>query len=595
MPDDASKSLNCPTCGAPLESDGKNPFIRCTFCRNMIVIDALKAGDFPEVVPEKARKIPVEILEAIQNGDQVKAIRSYRLIYDVSLARAKYAIEQIQSGNLEDPETGFPKKVAPYTITPPDQIDNTARTLKSSKLMGWIIPAFILLVVGALLTILFMQPGSPFVPTLVAMDPAVLLDDSQTGAADILSQFYNVNSELRLVGRVDSKNSRLAWQSDPLPKDAYIDALLANDDLVFYASEDQLIAIKQADGSPAWRVQMPDKLNYGEESMVLIGERLLVLTLDRSISAYNAATGERVWKRVLSGYEQTIRMMGNRVVVVDYPEGSTNFSLFVINTTDGSLMHEISPVCQQGESMEDDINPDSGITYDAEIGKLTLIYGSFNGCIQRFDLQSGLLDWQYFQNEAFSYSMQGYNPLITQTTLFFADEHRLYAVDKQTGSVRTLLEDPDYELVPLMLSDENLLVRVRRTRGSERFELWGLNKDTGARLWEIVLEKSSPIDPPNEMIGLIDGSEQGWSWHPVDDGFLLLDFEAEPNQLVITKVNTADGNHSSEITIPLKSVSGDFYSVPEIIGWRGPLMYLSLDSDLYIVDTSNGKILMKFQ
>jgi outer membrane protein assembly factor BamB len=561
----------------------------------MIVIDALKAGGVPEVVPEKARKIPGEILEAIQSGDQVKAIRSYRLIYDVSLARAKYAIEQIQSGNLEDPETGFPKNVSPYTKIQPDPFDNTTQTLKRTQVPGWIIPTFILLVVGVLLTILFKQPGSPLVPILVAMSPAILLEDNEGGKVDILSQFYNVNSELRLVGRVDSKKSRLAWQSDPLPKDTYVDALQTNEELVFYASEDQLYAIKQADGSPEWQAQMPDKLNYGEQSMDVTGERLLVLTLDRSLNAYDTTTGKRVWKRVLNGYERTIRLMGNHVVVVDYPEGSTNFSLFVLNTTDGSLIHVISPVCQQGESMEDDINPDSGITYDAETGKLFLIYGSFNGCIQRYDLESGVLDWQYFQKEAFSLSMQGFNPLVTQATMFFADEHGLYAVDKREGTVRILLEDPDYELVPLKLFGENLLVRARRTRGSERFELWGLNAGTGTRLWKIVLEKSSPIDPPNEMIGLIDSGEQGWSWHALDDDFLLLGFKAEPNQLVIAKVNTADGNRSNELTIPLKGVSGDFYSVPEIIGWREGLLYLSLDSDLYILDTSSGKILMRFQ
>jgi len=184
---------------------------------------------------------------------------------------------------------------------------------------------------------------------------------------------------------------------------------------------------------------------------------------------------------------------------------------------------------------------------------------------------------------------------VTQATMFFADEHGLYAVDKREGTVRILLEDPDYELVPLKLFGENLLVRARRTRGSERFELWGLNAGTGTRLWKIVLEKSSPIDPPNEMIGLIDSGEQGWSWHALDDDFLLLGFKAEPNQLVIAKVNTADGNRSNELTIPLKGVSGDFYSVPEIIGWREGLLYLSLDSDLYILDTSSGKILMRFQ
>jgi hypothetical protein len=76
---------------------------------------------------------------------------------------------------------------------------------------------------------------------------------------------------------------------------------------------------------------------------------------------------------------------------------------------------------------------------------------------------------------------------------------------------------------------------------------------------------------------------------------MLLNFQAEPNQLVIQTIDLTTGVSSNELTILFKSVSSDFYSVPETIDWQENLLYLSLDSDLYSIDTSNGKILMKFQ
>jgi outer membrane protein assembly factor BamB len=191
--------------------------------------------------------------------------------------------------------------------------------------------------------------------------------------------------------------------------------------------------------------------------------------------------------------------------------------------------------------------------------------------------------------------MVGFNPIQTNNTIYFSDEHTIFKVNILTGTTQILLEDPDYELIPLMQSGNNLLIRARRTLGSERFELWGVDESTGERLWEMVLDNSAPLDPPNEAIGLIDNGEQAWTWHPSEGGIMLLNFQAEPNQLVIQTIDLTTGVSSNELTILFKSVSSDFYSVPETIDWQENLLYLSLDSDLYSIDTSNGKILMKFQ
>lgn len=589
------KSLNCPTCGAPLETDGNNPLIRCKFCRNMIMIDGLKPGEIPETASDKARGIPPEILEAIKSGKNTEAIKFYRESYDVSMARAKYAIEQILGGQLENLESGFPVAPSTYGQTRSDQSERVTKSGRSNILGGLVLTGIILLVVGGFIVFMFMQPGSPFVPNLVAMEPTTLIEDAATGKTAIVSQFYNVNNETRSVGSVDTPKGTLLWQSVELLKDTYVDAILANNEQVFYASQDDLFAVNQADGQPAWQIQMTDKLEYGDHSILLTGDRLLTMTQDRKLNAYNTLTGELVWKRTLSGYDREIRRMGESIVILDYPEGSTHYSLYALDPTDGNQVKVITPTCRSDDYEEDDFDTDSGILYDEAAKAVYLMYGSFHGCIQRYDLESGDLTWQYFQESAFAFSMLGFNPIQTDSTVYFSDEHRLFKINKDSGSAQILLEDPDYELVALLQKGDSLLVRARRTLGSERFELWGVNESSGDRKWEMILENTAPLDPPNEAIGLIDSGEQAWTWHSGEDGFMLLNFQAEPNQLVIRTINLETGVSSNELSIPLKGISGDFYSVPTVIGWRENLVYLSMESDLYLIDTSLGKILMKFQ
>ena len=104
------KTLVCPTCGAPLNYDGRSVTIRCTFCQNVVVLETPKPDmefkswlDTPVRIP-----LPAEIPDLLRAGKKVQAIRRYREVYDVSLARAKYAVEQIEAGNLSNPEFGFP-------------------------------------------------------------------------------------------------------------------------------------------------------------------------------------------------------------------------------------------------------------------------------------------------------------------------------------------------------------------------------------------------------------------------------------------------------------------------------------------------------
>jgi hypothetical protein len=168
-------------------------------------------------------------------------------------------------------------------------------------------------------------------------------------------------------------------------------------------------------------------------------------------------------------------------------------------------------------------------------------------------------------------------------------------VDKANGTIQTLLVNEDYEFVPLAVSGDTLIVRARRTRGSERFELWGVNANSGGQEWSVELEDAKPLDPPNELVGLVDEDESGWAWHLTSTELLLLDFQAVPNQLVLTTINPADGSTTSEIAVPLENDGSEFYSVPTVVGWWNQVVYFVLDTQVYAVDTTSGEVLMVYQ
>jgi outer membrane protein assembly factor BamB len=407
--------------------------------------------------------------------------------------------------------------------------------------------------------------------------------------------FYNVKDETRVIGRVNYSDSKLAWKTEPLPGDGYVDAIVADGERLYVASEMDLFAFNAADGSVFWKIALPDKLDSGENNLVIQDGILVVMTMDRSIQAYDAGTGAMVWSRPLLGYSRGLRIMGGRLVILDYIGDGHDFNIFLIDPKDGSQDQVIFPVCNSDDSWEENLDDDSGIVYDSATDDLYLVFGSSFGCIQRYDLGTGRLVWEVQSEDSFDTSFYGFNYYQSAGTIYFANQSRLFTLDKQTGDLKLLFENESYEMSPLALRDGTLLILAKRTKGSQRFELWGLNSSSGERAWQMVPENSSPVDPPYAMSGLVDKDESGWTWRLTSAGLMLIKFQAEPNQLLFTTYDPANGTSLSEQVVPMKDVVGDFYSVPVVLGWHADDVYFILDGKVYALDVTTGELMMEYQ
>jgi LSD1 subclass zinc finger protein len=642
MADNRPTTLTCPSCGAPLDFDGTSTTVRCKFCKNIALVpglpaaqeatprasldevrrlaqngnlvdaihryrelydvglkeakdavDALAAGKVVEVhrvfasplTPEETGHVLEEVKELLQSGNKIAAIKRYREVNDVSLTQAKAVVDQVEAAL-----TGIPVPPRPEILGQPS---STPRPARSGKRLGIVI-ALSLVIIGVVLAVFLSRKGEVIAPRLFTSQPVALIPSAPGTLPDVAALFYNPDADNRLVGLVDGSTGKLLWHAEPLAGDGYVDAIAAGGDMVYAVNGTTLLAYYRSDGSLAWQTQMPDKLSYGATTLLVTGGRVITINIDESLQAYGAATGSLAWNRRLSGNDSTLRLMGGSLVVLDYSGDTYNYSLFFLDPIDGSEQRIVTPTCQTNQYSPATLYTDSGLLYIEAENALFLVYDSSPGCVQRLDFSTGQMVWETVMDDSFSFSMYGFNSLVAGTTIYFSSESQLLAVDEHTGSVQTLVSNEDYDFIPLTVTGDTLLVRARRTRGSERFEIWEVNVISGKQLWQMDLQGAAPIDPPNEMSGLVDDTSPAWTWRLAPAGLMLIKFQAAPNQVVLDTYDPTDGTLLREQVVPLKQVTGDFYSVPIVLGWQDNLVYLSVDTEIYALDISTGKLPLHF-
>ncbi len=617
--------LTCPTCNAPLDFDGLHTLVRCKFCGNSSVVptslvntqqispagleeiralvnrgdlqgavrqfqslfgaDSEEANDAIQAINEgklatldlSGEHSSSELIEAMQQvqrlalgGDKVKAIKLYRETFDTSMSLAQEVIDQIANWNPQEPLPSFVQSTPPIPV----------QIVPNRKIGGWIaLAVFVPLILIGLL-IFFLTRGFHY----NSLQKDLLIPSVDGKGQTIAAEFYDPNKETRFVGLIDVQKGKLLWKSEPL-KEVMAD-LAANSDLLFVADGSTLTAHQKAEGVTAWQTQMSDTLAYGDSPMIVTGGRVVVITADQRLTAYDSAAGSEIWTRQLSAYDSTLRLMGDRLVVLDYLPGSYDLAMYFIDPISGTE-EPLSPVCEIN-GQQYGLENDTGLVYDESEKALFLVFEA--GCVERIRLSDRKADWQITDPNTFNYLYEGFTPLLTDMDLYFSNGADLVKVSKNGWEEKILVSNVDYRLIPLAASGDTLLVRAKRTRGTTRFELWGVNTRSGSILWQMNMQDAEPIDPPDEMAGLVDDTDHGWTWQLNEKGLTLLTFRGEPNQVSIETFDLANGSSLSKQVVKLSRIDGDFYSIPKVIGWHGSVAYLDIDTALFALDVNSGDL-----
>ena len=205
------------------------------------------------------------------------------------------------------------------------------------------------------------------------MQEDVFIPSSDMTTGKIAGAFYNPGANDYFIGLVDIDSEKMVWHSEPLG-DGTI-SLIGNSNQVFAANDAQLMAYHTEDGTLAWQTEMSDSLGYSDVNLLVSPNRLITLTSDQTITAYDSESGIQVWSREQSAPGSTMQLMGDTLIVVDYIEGSYDDSLFFIDPNTGEQLEVITPVCDiNGNS--DHMDSSTGVVFDQIENSIFLIFDS---------------------------------------------------------------------------------------------------------------------------------------------------------------------------------------------------------------------------
>ncbi len=589
-------ALNCPNCGAPLEFTQDQTLVRCKFCSSSVersdatpTLDdaghALRAsfadGRITVEQSSNARRFVIKM-----RGGRPVVIEDSQIVpqvvTSVSYIATNSQVAQAKAGGCVAPFLII-SFILLVTIVPiilamgnPTQIANVLKLVFSGKIDEAITTTSTLgknvRVSGSGVLAPFGADGPPDIIVLTNQFP---LGEGET--------------ENRILA-LRSAEPVMLWQSESLGKSVYRAPIMAGPDFVYALHEDKLWALHRADGQTAWTATLADKVSFSvcPNCVRLLGIYLFTLSDDGTLQAYNAQTGAPAWKfQANQDSPRGLYVLGGRLAFIDQDENNHG------------LLRLFDPASGKMETVQPECRPDRNSRYASYASWTTPIYTSpdaasfyilFDECVQHWDAKTLKLVWSTtpadrFYGEVF--------PLATEEAFYLGVQGKLVVFEAVTGKLQTLLEDKDYEFVALAVEGDTLIVRAIRTRGSQRSELWALDKSSDKRRWMVDLGESPSLDPPHASAGSISEDKPVWTWHITSKGLAILRFKAAEDDvshailLETLDVKTGESSGQQEIRLGVDTI---ILSAPGFTLWQGDTLWMPIEGKLLGFDAAAGKI-----
>jgi hypothetical protein len=302
----------------------------------------------------------------------------------------------------------------------------------------------------------------------------------------------------------------------------------AGNGLLYVTFDDQLKALSAVDGEMVWESGLSDLVDERCEGCIqVVGDRVLVLTVDNVLHGFNASTGQGKWLVRLN--EDTpphtgegriaFAIVGDQLAIQDRIEvgDRSREAIVIYDPQDGRPVRNLVPTCSDWPAIDlAIIDPvtDQIVFVDSGIG-----FDPF--CAESWDPATGQLRWKsvadssmhpaFNVSDLMSTANRAEHAAFGPRFVFLGGDALIedldgviMAIDRQGGEVFRLLAEPDYELAPLGATEEMLALHARRTRGSERNEIWGVDVEGGATIWkrELDVEGRYQVDAYSGPFGM---------------------------------------------------------------------------------------------
>jgi outer membrane protein assembly factor BamB len=414
---------------------------------------------------------------------------------------------------------------------------------------------------------------------------AVLPRDGKGG--DLLAYVYHSDSSRYTIGLIDGGSHAARWQSPLLSKEAYQGLLATSQDMLFFTDKDQLFALHLRDGAPAWQAALHVEPSPGcVECLRVLANHVAVLEKDGSLQVFDGQNGQLAWGTRLEDRPNRLLAAGDRIVTITEAADKQTRLVSFLDAGSGKPALQLAPACPSDPNISRDERPDasSPFLFSADGTTMYTMFGFFAQCAQAWDLTSGKPRWQVaLDRDQMPSSWYGSPALQTDKTLYIGNDKLLWALDTANGKHRALVNEKEYQLKPLALHQNTLIVRAAPDWDSQRQELWGIDSATGERRWQIKLQAHDLRE---------ERSSGDWELHLTPKGLLVVQALRDEPQLVTELFDPATGTSLHRETTPLENIG-----TPSIIGslWGDDTAWLRINGDVYAIDLATGKVDYKLQ
>lgn len=325
---------------------------------------------------------------------------------------------------------------------------------------------------------------------------------------------------------------------------------------LYFVQDNRLRAYNINNGALLWETNLSDLINTSCTTCLQIaGQSVIVLTVDRVLQAYNLEDGEPLWDIRLKNGESYLASKGflafdDRIGILDAIDEKTSYKMdfYLYNASDGSLLVQLHPACSDPGQFFDDEFLSTSSTVMTNPSKKNEVYffidAIYGLCVQAWNVKQTeaplwgtVLESGMPQLEDISWSHTDIETAVLSSSHLYwvPSDQTVVDLDLTSGGVQKLFSEQDYDLMPLAEQGDILVLTAKRTRGSERNEIWGINLKSGKRVWTHILEADDLLEN-----GFSSGGGT-WAYHITPQGMSIIQISEDPDHLLYQSLNLTNG------------------------------------------------------
>jgi outer membrane protein assembly factor BamB len=350
-------------------------------------------------------------------------------------------------------------------------------------------------------------------------------------------------------------------------------------DRVLVASGERLQARALATGATLWMVTLSDAIHGAcRQCLALGGGRVVALAADGVVQAVDATSGRALWRaetRLNRPTAPDLEIAGDLVGLIDRGTEGREVELLLVRADSGQPARRIRPTC----AIRDPGLDTTQAEYAADRVIIAMGRAGIASCFEAWDLRRGARVWQATlprpgaridESRVPWYVASGRSLALGRASVGAGGEGTVWSLAVDTGGLRAFPVPEGYETRVLDARDGVLILRATRQRGTTRDELWAMDLDTGAVLWQ-------------KPLGSTGGAPPRWTARAGPAGVALLQALDRPNRLSYEALDLRTGRSLRSATAEVEAASW------EGVAWTDDAAWLTIASP-YRVDLRAGAV-----